>query len=40
MVFLVTSKCSDIEDKDPLSGTDEVSGDVVEVGFFHADCCV
>lgn len=26
-------------DQDPLSGSDEVSGDVVEDGFFHANCC-
>ena len=26
-------------DNDPLWGSDEVSGNVVEGGFFHAHCC-
>lgn len=28
------------QDKDPLSGIGEVSGDVAKGGFFHADCLV
>lgn len=39
MSLLATSAdVTKIKDKDPLSGTNEVNGDVMERCFFHADC--
>ena len=37
-VCLVESSDAEVAEPEDLR-TDEVSGDVVEGGFFHADCC-